>query len=244
MFSYRDQKEILDAAYDLDDLEQTLKKSFTARRVGDIASKLHKLINEHTFSSACSKARMLGVPYIDTNTIEVVDMKLQRYHPDLFILQEQFVSLAPAYGEKGAVTIFDFGCSNFLRMQLPGPVAGATEQRFKVTKFAESAGMYAKGRYVKRETAIDFVRNKRGGAHAIEWNLSQRNQKKLHDILAEVYDPSSFNNGRYQGLVQMTNHGMNHVEMYIWNIATDLVYAKDTRTFLGKMKEAFPLEAP
>lgn len=244
MFSYRDEKEILNVSYDLDDLEKVLEQDVNVRRIGDMASKLHKLINEHTFSSAWAKIEMLGTPYVNTNTLNVVDMVSEKYHPDLLVMQEQFVSIAPIYGMQGALTFFDFGCDNSSRMQLPGPVAGAIEQRFKITKFAESAGMYAKGKFIKRQTAIDFVRNKRGGAHAIDWNIGHKDQRKLHDILAAIYDPRPFKHGRYQGLVQIKDNNMNQVEMYIWNIATDLVYSEDTQLFLEQVRKTFPVNAP
>lgn len=237
---YRQEREILGVGWDLDDLEKIVDGTPSSRKTGDIANKLYKLINEGSFQNCWMQIGLKKFPMINTQIVTV--QELANKYSDLRIqnLQNKFVSLAPIYGLSGGITFYDMDIDWSVKSMIEESVARYAEQVFKIAKFADSSGMYAKGNYIKRQTAINFVRNKRGGAHALEWKIDQKDQKKSYDVLALVYDPQLIDISGFKHMFQLMDGDVNQLEQYIWNIAIDLIYSEDTQIFLEAVRTRFP----
>ncbi len=237
--NYQQSKVILDATKDLDDLEELVNKKPVSRKIGDIATKLHKLINEHSLQRCWTYMGFSESPRLNVNTLSIGSFDGYS-DPNIRGLKDKFVVIAPIFGMTGGILIYDVNTNRQFTTKIEGPIFHTLEQRFRISKFADSSGMYARGTYIKRQSAINFMRNKRGGAHALDWNLDEKDQKRSYGIMAQTYDPQPIELGGEIQLYQVLNGNLNQFESHLWNIATDLVYSEDTQTLMEKVKERFP----
>ena len=249
--SSRKTQDILDPAYDLSDLEAIVAGTPTPRAIRDAVPKLSKLILEHTLKHGWTQIGRDGLPYIQTNRIKISSLAAIDEHgrPKLttrphYDREKDMIAVAPTYGATNTTTLHTPDSFLILENEVYSPPSCKPET-LKITKFGETSGLFAHKVYISRRVAIDFLRNKRGGAHRIEWDIKQSNNKNLqeiHDILVRLNDPvESSMVEKYPNYRIMFGH-INVLQLYIWNTVCDLVASPDVKSFLAQAQSEFGRE--
>lgn len=232
---HRRKRELLNAAWDLERLIEITQAPYSPRHVPEIAPRLYKLLIESSLQNAWRCLHAEGMPRIPARTLVLNKSNLLDR-----AVEGRFHCVAPRYtDDRPPVVLFDIG-ANRGNFPAKGPLVTVVCQICKLSKFKDSIGMFAGAEAVKRETAIKFIRNKRGGAHIISWNLTEKNVEGGFDSTARHFDPQPFEAGGLKGYSQMTNNNLNGVEEYIYNIASDITEAPDVAEFLADIRKTYP----
>jgi hypothetical protein len=228
---YKHRKVIVDTAHDLLHLQKTVENIPSPHEVRRSTPILRNLLLQNQLNNSWRLLGFDGAVYIETNTV------FAEIKPTI----EDEVAIAPArrggvvevQGLSFTAAPASIGRSYALPVGVPN--------RFKLSKFLDSSGMFLRGSHISRKIAIEFACDKRGGAH-LDYKIRSKDHTRSMALLAEVYDPKPTTVGEYSFEVSFTNYGLRPLERYVLNTTQDLVDAPDIQKLIARARELFPSE--